>query len=144
MRFGDELRPYWILLDIVDARLKVIVIAHEAVEIFAPPQAAVPLQDRIDQVRRRRLPTLDDVAKRMTLNLLGDDVDVIGHDVPRYKSISLAISVQEPGFDNCSALLLAQNACAVTSIERRFALRYRQMSHASRNCVCKTEYDVLN
>jgi hypothetical protein len=98
--------------------VKVRLVAHEAIEVLAPPQSTFSAKVGVDLVRRCRLPRLNDVAKRMTLDLLRNDMNVVRHDAPSDQSVAIAIGMQEGALNELSANRIAEDASAVSSVQQ--------------------------
>ena len=61
---------------------------------------------------------MHDTAKRITLDLLNHDMDVVGHDCPREKPIALAVKESERVLDETRNFGTSQDARATSSIDQ--------------------------
>lgn len=93
-----------------------IVIAHEAVEVFPSPETAFAIELMIDPVRRSGFPRLDDLVEKTAVVLLEKHMDVVRHYAPCKQLVSVLIVVEQTFLHDRRARGVTKQAAAVAGI----------------------------
>jgi len=121
-----------------------IVVSHEAVEVLAAPKPPTQTEAPVQQMRRRRFPSLDYVAQRKSVDLFDHHMHMVWHHAPRDQPISFAIGMKQRLFNNCRADRIAQAAFAVAFVQEAIAVHGRGNNGLRGKGVGKAEYNMLN
>jgi len=107
-----------IVFNVGDRGREVIVVPHEAIEVFAAPQTPFAVKVRIDLMGRGRFPGLNNACERESLALLNHCMNVIGHHAPRDELVSFAVRVEKCCLDGVGARRIPELARAVPGIQQ--------------------------
>jgi hypothetical protein len=135
---------YGVILDILECRGQVIVIAHEAIKILSPPYTTLPVEMSVNQVSGGGFPGLYDVAQSRSLDLLGQDMHMIWHDAPGNEAVSPSVISQERVFDELGACGVSEKAFATPGVKQLVTMNCRGGLCARRQGISQAEDNVLN
>jgi hypothetical protein len=99
---GDEAGCEGVVGDVLELFVEFVFVAEDAVEGFGLPEGALGLAVGVDFLRSATLYALHDSRKRIFLDRLQDQMDVIGHDDSGNKSIKFLVAENDVFSNNFS------------------------------------------